>query len=282
VQYQSNQFIDKNKDYVVPEHQDLLGDSKCSFVAGLFPPIAEESPKSSKFSSIGSRFKLQLQQLMETLSATEPHYIRCVKPNNQLKPAIFENVNILQQLRCGGVLEAIRISCAGYPTRRPFFEFVNRFGLLAPEVFDEKVACGKILEKKGIKGFQVGKTKVFLRAGQMAELDARRTEVLSNAAQIIQRRILTHIAHKQFIDTRKGSIVLQSFCRGRLAGKRFQELRRITAAIKIEKQFRKYHASKVYSKLRVSTLKMQATIRAMKAWKEFKRKKQTKAIIKMQ
>ncbi|KAL4591088.1 hypothetical protein LXL04_004037 [Taraxacum kok-saghyz] len=75
----------------------------------------------------------QLQQLMETLNATEPHYIRCVKPNNKLKPAIFEKINILQQLRCGGVLEAIRISCAGYPTRRPFFEFINRFGLLCPE-----------------------------------------------------------------------------------------------------------------------------------------------------
>lgn len=61
---------------------------------------------------------------------------------------------------------------------------------------------------------QVGKTKVFLRAGQMAELDARRTEVLSRAAQIIQRRMLTYIAHKQFIETRKGSIVMQSFCRG--------------------------------------------------------------------
>lgn len=45
--------------------------------------------------------QLQLQSLMETLNATEPHYIRCVKPNNQLKPAIFENANIMQQLRCG-------------------------------------------------------------------------------------------------------------------------------------------------------------------------------------
>lgn len=45
--------------------------------------------------------QLQLQQLMETLNSTEPHYIRCVKPNNLLKPAIFENVNIMQQLRCG-------------------------------------------------------------------------------------------------------------------------------------------------------------------------------------
>lgn len=45
--------------------------------------------------------QLQLQQLMETLNSTEPHYIRCVKPNNLLKPAVFENVNIMQQLRCG-------------------------------------------------------------------------------------------------------------------------------------------------------------------------------------
>lgn len=58
VLYQSDQFLDKNKDYVVPEHQDLLSASKCSFVAGLFSPHPEETAKSSKFSSIGSRFKV--------------------------------------------------------------------------------------------------------------------------------------------------------------------------------------------------------------------------------
>ena len=57
VLYQSDQFLDKNKDYVVPEHQDLLSASKCAFVAGLFPQLPEETCKSSKFSSIGSRFK---------------------------------------------------------------------------------------------------------------------------------------------------------------------------------------------------------------------------------
>jgi myosin-5 len=101
VLYQSDQFLDKNKDYVVAEHQELLSASKCSFISGLFPPLPEETSKSSKFSSIGARFKQQLQALMETLNSTEPHYIRCVKPNNVLKPAIFENVNVMQQLRCG-------------------------------------------------------------------------------------------------------------------------------------------------------------------------------------
>uniref|UniRef100_A0A6N2KTU9 Myosin motor domain-containing protein n=1 Tax=Salix viminalis TaxID=40686 RepID=A0A6N2KTU9_SALVM len=281
VQYQSDHFLDKNKDYVVPEHQDLLGVSKCPFVAGLFPPLPVETSKSSKFSSIGSRFKLQLQQLMETLNSTEPHYIRCVKPNNQLKPAIFENVNIMQQLRCGGVLEAIRISMAGYPTRRPFFEFVNRFGLLCPEAlagsYDEKVACKKILEKKGLQGFQIGKTKVFLRAGQMAELDARRAEVLNNAAKTIQGRVQTHYARKRFIALRKATVSVQSLWRGRLACKIFDGMRREAAAIKIQKHTRRYAARTAYKKLHVSALVVQTGLRAMVACKEFRFRKQTKA-----
>ncbi|CAI0436865.1 unnamed protein product [Linum tenue] len=196
VTYQTEFFLDKNKDYVVAEHQALLSASKCSFVSSLFPPLPEESSKSSKFSSIGARFKQQLQSLLETLNATEPHYIRCVKPNNALKPAIFENANVLQQLRCGGVMEAIRISCAGYPTRKHFNEFIARFGILATNVSnlscDEVTACKNILEKVKLEGYQVGKTKVFLRAGQMAELDARRTEVLGRSATFIQRKFLTY------------------------------------------------------------------------------------------
>ncbi|KAK4480453.1 hypothetical protein RD792_013526 [Penstemon davidsonii] len=281
VQYQSDHFLDKNKDYVVPEHQDLLGASKCSFVAGLFPPIPEETSKSSKFSSIGLRFKMQLQQLMETLNATQPHYIRCVKPNNLLKPAIFENANIMQQLRCGGVLEAIRISCAGYPTRRPFFEFINRFGLLAPEFleghYDEKVACKKILEKKGLKGFQIGKTKVFLRAGQMAELDTRRAEVLSTAAKTIQRRIRTHIAHKHFKAVKEATIIMQSFCRGRLACKIYETVKRQAAAVKIQTNTRRHLTRKAYSTLRVSVLAVQAGLRTMDARNKFRFRRRTKA-----
>ncbi|OVA04497.1 IQ motif [Macleaya cordata] len=282
VTYQADQFLDKNKDYVVAEHQDLLTSSRCTFVAGLFPSLPDESSsKSSKFSSIGSRFKLQLQSLMETLNSTEPHYIRCVKPNNVLKPAIFENSNIIQQLRCGGVLEAIRISCAGYPTRRTFYEFLHRFGLLAPEVlegnYDEKVACQRILDKKGLKGYQIGKTKVFLRAGQMAELDARRAEVLGNAARTIQRQIRTYIARKEFISLRKAAIQLQSRWRGKLACKLYEKLRREAAALKIQKNLRRHIARKSYLKLRSSAIKVQTGLRAMVARNEFRFRKQTKA-----
>ncbi|KAF5793696.1 putative P-loop containing nucleoside triphosphate hydrolase [Helianthus annuus] len=56
--FKSDQFLDKNKDYIVPEHQDLLSASKCFCVAGLFHPPREDGTKSSKFSSIGTRFKV--------------------------------------------------------------------------------------------------------------------------------------------------------------------------------------------------------------------------------
>ncbi|KVI01180.1 Dil domain-containing protein [Cynara cardunculus var. scolymus] len=242
VNYLADQFLDKNKDYVVAEHQDLLTASKCSFVVGLFPPLPVESSKSSKFSSIGSRFK--------------------------------------------GVLEAIRISCAGYPTRRTFDEFLLRFGVLYPDVldgnYDEKVACQMLLDKMGLKGYQIGKTKVFLRAGQMAELDARRAEVLGNAAKIIQRQMRTYIARKEYILIRRAAIQLQACWRGLSACKQFEQLRREAAAVKIQKYFRCFVASKSYLTLRMSAITLQTGLRAMTARDEFRHRKQTKAAISIQ
>ena len=77
----------------------------------------------------------QLVNLLDTLNATEPHYIRCVKPNNLLKPAIFENQNVLQQLRCG-----VRIA---YPT----FHF-GYFHMNVQALFDVLI-CYTILGSLG-------------------------------------------------------------------------------------------------------------------------------------
>ncbi|CAM0954276.1 unnamed protein product [Alopecurus aequalis] len=285
VTYQSDHFLDKNRDYVVVEHEELLNASKCSFVSGLFPSVPEENTKSSK-SSIANRFKGQLHELMETLSSTEPHYIRCIKPNNLLKPATFENFNVLQQLRCSGVLEAIRISCAGYPTRKLFHDFLHRFSILAPELSkgrnDEKVICQKILDKMGLQGYQIGRTKVFLRAGQMAELDARRTEVRNKAARAVLCRFRAHVARQRFLTIRNKSVDLQSIVRAILAFKQRVFLRKQTAALKIQKIFRCYFALKSYSELRCSAITLQTGLRAFGAYKEYVHKKQEKASISIQ
>ncbi|KZV21513.1 myosin-6-like, partial [Dorcoceras hygrometricum] len=286
VTYQTELFLDKNKDYVIAEHQALLSASKCSFASGLFPVSNEESSKQSKFSSIGSRFKQQLQALLETLSATEPHYIRCVKPNNLLKPAIFENHNVLQQLRCGGVMEAIRISCAGYPTKRPFYEFVDRFGILSPEVLvgstDEVAVCKKLLERVGLDGYQIGKTKVFLRAGQLAELDARRTEVLGRSASLIQRKYRSYMARRSFILVRRSAILMQSVCRGELTRNVYENMRREASSIRIQKDLRMHIARKAYKELCLCAVSIQSGMRGMAARNELRFRLQTRAAIVIQ
>ncbi|KAG4953714.1 hypothetical protein AAZX31_14G097500 [Glycine max] len=266
VTYHTDTFLDKNRDYVVVEHCNLLSSSKCPFVSGLFPLLPEESSRSSyKFSSVAARFKQQLQALMETLNSTEPHYIRCVKPNSLNRPQIFENASVIHQLRCGGVLEAVRISLAGYPTRRTYSEFVDRFGLIAPEFmdgsYDDKAATEKILQKLKLENFQLGRTKVFLRAGQIGILDSRRAEVLDNAAKYIQRRLRTFIAHRDFILARAAAFSLQACCRGYIARKIYAAKRETAAAISIQKYIRMWLVRHAYFKLYFSAIIIQSHVR---------------------
>lgn len=80
--------------------------------------------------TLGSIFKASLVNLMETLNITNVHYIRCIKPNEAKKAWEFQPQQVLGQLRACGVLETIRISCAGYPTRWTYEEFVERSVLI--------------------------------------------------------------------------------------------------------------------------------------------------------
>ncbi|KAK7349017.1 hypothetical protein VNO80_23844 [Phaseolus coccineus] len=229
VTYQTNLFLDKNKDYVIPEHATLLRASKCSFVSGLFPPLPEDATKSKKFSSIASQFKLQLQSLLETLNATEPHYIRCVKPNNLLKPRIFDNNNVLQQLRCG-----------------------------------------------------IGKTKVFLRAGQMAELDACRAEALGRSATVIQRKFRTFLCQKQYILMQLSAIELQRVAKGQLARHQYECMRREAACLKIQKDFLMHISRNAYKTIYASAIYIQIGLRGMVARNELRFRRRSLAAIVIQ
>ncbi|KAI8002515.1 Myosin-12, partial [Camellia lanceoleosa] len=247
VTYQADQFLDKNKDYVVAEHQALLDASKCTFVANLFPLLPQERQNSPN-----SHPLQQLQSLMETLSTTEAHYIRCVKPNTVLKPGIFENINVLNQLRCGGVLEAIRMSCVGYPTKRTFDEFLDRFGMLTTDVLDgsnEKSACIAICDRMGLKGYQ----------STDGQLDARRTEVVANAA-------LRHIQ----------SFLLQ-FGTAQLVRKLYEYMRKEAASIQVQKHVRAHTARKSYTNLQAPTIAIQTGLQAMATRNEYRHRRRNKA-----
>lgn len=104
-----------------PGRQSFVAPSSGPPTAGLKRPGA-----TGKKPTQGSIFKASLIALMETLSVTNVHYIRCIKPNEKKLPWEFQPQQVLGQLRACGVLETIRISCAGYPTRWTYAEFAER------------------------------------------------------------------------------------------------------------------------------------------------------------
>lgn len=106
----------------------------------------------------------------------------------------------------------VRISCAGYPSRREFEEFVDHFWNLAPELLsltDDRQIVTKLLAKVDLPGHQLGKTKVFLKSGQMAILDKKRTEVMGAAATTINKMVRGFLAKRSYQRTRAATVTLQ-------------------------------------------------------------------------
>ncbi|KAH1218503.1 Myosin-2 [Glycine max] len=125
----------------------------------------------------------QLFKLMHQLESTTPHFIRCIKPNTKQHPGIYDEDLVLQQLKCCGVLEVVRISRAGYPTRMTHQEFSQRYGFLLSEANtsqDPLSISVAILQQFNIppEMYQVGFTKLYLRTGQIGALEDRRQHLL--------------------------------------------------------------------------------------------------------
>jgi len=147
VEYDTNGFLEKNKDELPKEIDDLLHSSENEFLRHLATVMNGTSQSSEdgdsasakpalkqnslKRITVGGQFSSQLQLLRKRIDATSPHYIRCLKPNDKLEPDNFDSAVIADQLRCAGILEAVRVSRVGYPQRYLHERFVHRYQVLA-------------------------------------------------------------------------------------------------------------------------------------------------------
>lgn len=187
VSYDSDGFIEKNQDTVPEEQLDVLLGTKNTFLKDILRSSSavqakvstENAPKrlalSSKKPTLGFIFKSSLINLMDTINSTNAHYIRCIKPNEAKTPWDFNPQMVLSQLRACGVLETIKISCAGFPTRWTFDEFASRYYLLVHSSYWSPMpgdirGLGMEILKKTITDpdkYQVGLTKIFFRPGMV-------------------------------------------------------------------------------------------------------------------
>ena len=113
--------------------------------------------KDNLIKSVGSAFKGQLASLMEKIFATKPHYIRCLKPNDRNVPDSFNRVRIVEQLRYGGVLEAVRVARSGFPVRMQHADFYSRYRPLCNPFHATTSTLPRNLEGSGSRDSEVVK-----------------------------------------------------------------------------------------------------------------------------
>ncbi|KZT51923.1 putative nonmuscle myosin heavy chain b [Calocera cornea HHB12733] len=190
VEYRTDGWLQKNKDPLNDNLTRLLSTSSEKYIGGLFAEYAEDATatpvgkkrvKKGAFRTVGQRHKEQLSQLMNQLQATQPHFVRCIVPNSLKKPGKLDVPLVLDQLRCNGVLEGIRIARLGYPNRLPFAEFRQRYEVLTPGVIprgymDGRKASARMIEALELDPaiYKLGTSKVFFKAGVLAELEEKR------------------------------------------------------------------------------------------------------------
>jgi len=220
VDYSCDEWLMKNMDPLNENIVSLLQGSSDEFVktlwkdaeiVGMGATVASESAfgqsrtRKGMFHTVGQTYKEQLSRLMATLNNTNPNFVRCIIPNHEKRALKIDAHLVLDQLRCNGVLEGIRICRQGFPNRIHFQEFRQRYELLTPNIIpkgfmDGKKACEKMIQALELDPnlFRVGQSKIFFRAGVLAHLEEERDLKLTDIIVTFQAKSRGFIARKAF------------------------------------------------------------------------------------
>jgi len=268
VRYQSQNFLDKNKDLVWKDLL-LIGESCAANPimthATMFPKGGAASSGLARPVTAGTNFKTQVQTLMDTLSATQPHYVRCIKPNDQKKAAVFNDDMNMHQIRYLGLLENVRVRRAGFAFRQTFARFVARYKMLSAATWPNsrgvaaaspEHACKAIMASLSIEEgqqFQMGKTKIFIRQPvTLFTLEELRDRKLHTLAGLIQKVFRGYVQRKYFREMREQSLRIfgRNKLRRRASVRRFYvgDYLRIASDPQVAKMLTKYGELKPGSK----------------------------------
>eukprot|EP00914_Ancora_sagittata_P031282 GHVO01063276.1.p1 GENE.GHVO01063276.1~~GHVO01063276.1.p1 ORF type:complete len:772 (+),score=161.73 GHVO01063276.1:306-2318(+) len=185
IQYTVVNFLFKNKDVLRAELIEVVNSSANEVTNELFAGVVIEKGKMPKGQLIGSQFLGQLEALMELINSTEPHFIRCVKPNEEKKPLKFTMDKTLIQLHALSILEALQLRNLGYSYRRPFTEFLYQYrfvdlGVAEDKSLDPVDAAKKLLARANVdKGFAIGKTMIFMKPDTAKLMVVKQREALA-------------------------------------------------------------------------------------------------------
>ncbi|KAM4735353.1 uncharacterized protein myh14 isoform 6-T6 [Anableps anableps] len=228
VDYKANDWLIKNMDPLNDNVASLLHQSSDHFVSELWKEVdrivgldqvstgessgsvpfgaAGLKTKKGMFRTVGQLYKESLTKLMATLRNTNPNFLRCIIPNHEKRAGKLAPHLVLDQLRCNGVLEGIRICRQGFPNRIPFQEFRQRYEILTPNAIPRAFMDGKQASELMINAleldpnlYRVGQSKVFFRAGVLAHLEEERDLKITDTIIRFQSAARGFLARKAFM-----------------------------------------------------------------------------------
>ncbi|XP_006569864.1 myosin heavy chain, muscle isoform X15 [Apis mellifera] len=217
VPYNITGWLEKNKDPLNDTVVDQFKKSGNKLLVEIFADHPGQSgdagggggkggrgKKGGGFSTVSSSYREQLNNLMTTLRATQPHFVRCIIPNEMKQPGVIDSHLVMHQLTCNGVLEGIRICRKGFPNRMVYPDFKLRYKILCAnaikEPCDPQKATQLILDAINLEPelYRMGNTKVFFRAGVLGQMEEFRDERLSKIVSWMQAYIRGYLSRKDY------------------------------------------------------------------------------------
>lgn len=219
---------------------------------------------------------------MANIGTTKPHYIRCIKPNAENVPDKFDADLVLSQLRCCGVIEAVRVSRAGFPNRLPLTDFVMAYRHLVPkrhrpsatsrstvQVFCEALVHALWINEGSISpalaGIQVGQTLVFMRRAAFDLLEQRRTVLLRQCVVRLQSTYRQHAALQRYRGALRGILRVQCAVRMWLARRVGRNIRQQRAVLRLQRYVRGWLARCWVGVLYCAIVRLQCFVRTARA-----------------
>ncbi|OQR90481.1 myosin, partial [Thraustotheca clavata] len=320
VMYDVNGFVETNKDALSSDVLALLSSSANTMISHVFPGKTEHVKKvglsggrrnttaSFMTETVIAKFKAQLTGLMSDISDTQTHYIRCIKPNSSKSSTIFDLPGVIEQLRCAGVVEAIRISRAAFPNKMSHERFLHRFIIMSKGKEPPKsgatvataclqVASALLRSGESKETFVMGNNHIYFSQGVLEDLEHDRTLFVQDRAIVIQRMLKGYIRrrrftqfrtavirlqanfrtlsqHRQYNQIRRRVIILQALWRGYRARVAVTQKKLFMSAVIVQRNWRTYKAQKTYNKLRTAVLAIQAQIKRKEQQAKLKQQKE--------
>uniref|UniRef100_A0A671US78 Unconventional myosin-VI n=1 Tax=Sparus aurata TaxID=8175 RepID=A0A671US78_SPAAU len=195
--YETTKFVEKNNDALHMSLECLVSESKDRFVRELFEnsnnskDVKQKAGKLS-FISVGNKFKMQLNILLDKLRSTGSSFIRCIKPNLKMVSRQFEGAQILSQLQCSGMVSVLDLMQGGFPSRAAFHELYNMYQKYMPPKLtrlDPRLFCKALFKALGLNeiDYKFGLTRVFFRPGKFAEFDQIMKSDPDHLAELVKK-----------------------------------------------------------------------------------------------